>query len=169
MRPEKKSMLDEIRGRRDKSSVVMLVNYTGLNVERSAALRAKLRVVKAEMHVVKNRLFAIAAEERGWKKIKEHLDGPIAMVTGDDELAVAKVLKDFSAEDKRPGIIAGVLRDEFLSADDIKVLANLPSREVMLAVFVGTVAAPMSRLVGALNGKLSSILNVLNAIERKKS
>ena len=62
-----------------------------------------------------------------------------------------------------------MLRDEFLSAEDIKVLANLPSREVMLAMFVGTVAAPMSRLVGALNGKLSSILNVLNAIERKKS
>ncbi len=169
MRPEKKSMLDEIRGRRDGSSVVFLVNYTGMDVERSTELRAKLRGLKAEFHVVKNRLFAIAAEEKGWKQIQENLTGPIAMITADDELAVARLLKAFVAETKKPALVAGMMRNEYATAADIMALADLPSKDQLRAMCVRTIAAPMSGLVGVLNGKLSSLLNVLNAIERKKS
>ena len=81
----------------------------------------------------------------------------------------AKTLSDFIKQHQLPTVKMGVLRGAILSKEDVETLAKLPSREQLLGTLVGTVAAPLTQMVGVLNQKVSSLLYVLKAIEEKKS
>ena len=170
MRPEKTSIVGEIRAQVNKSNFVLLTEYHGLKVEQLAELRRQLRGVGAEFHVVKNRLFKHVVVEKGWKPLEEFLTGPSAMVVGGDVTGAAKVLKKFCAEhNKLPTVKAGMFENSFLTVASVDELAALPSRETLYAMVVGTIAAPMTRLAGVLRQKVASVVYVLKAIESKKS
>ncbi len=170
MRPEKEAILREIKQKVDASEFLLLADYRGMTVEQFSSLRASLRASGARIQVVKNSLLRLVAREKGWNALDAHLSQPSAMVVGLNVVDAAKAIKKFQAEKQnRPAMKAGVLGDRFLSMTDIESLASLPPREVLLAQLVGTVAAPMSRLVGVMSQKLCSIVYVLKAVEQKKS
>jgi large subunit ribosomal protein L10 len=169
MRLEKKSMADEIRTKVKASGFIILADYTGLSVTKTQELKRRLRGAHASMQVVKNRVFKNVAKDLGYERLDGSLVGPSAMVLGQDVVGAAKVLRDFIKENQKPVIKTGVLQGAPLSADDVKALAALPSREQLLAQMVGTIAAPMSQLVGVLQAKVASLLYVLKAVEEKKA
>ena len=151
------------------SSFVLLTDYQGMKVEQFTELRRQLRGVGAELHVVKNRYFRQVTAERGWQGLEQNLTGFTAVVTGRrDVTETAKVLIRFKTEAKVPAIKAGMLGATYLTAASIAELAELPAKEVLQAQVVGTLAAPMSRLVGVMTQKLASLVYVLRAIEDKK-
>lgn len=165
MRAEKTSMLNEVRKKISDASFFILANYQGLSVLKTDDLRRRLRGAKADMQIVQNKHFGLVAKECGYEGIaKKALQGPSALVFGrGDVVAAAKVLKTFIKENEKPLIKLGALQGKILSAADVDSLAALPAREVLLGQTVGTIAAPMSRLVGALQQKVASVLYVLQA------
>lgn len=170
MRAEKISMLKEVRTKLSGSTFFILTNYQGLSVSKSDDLRKRLRNAKASFQIVQNKQFGLAAKDCGLPAIEPSLlSGPSALVYGQgDVVTVAKVLKDFIKENEKPAIKVGALQGQLLSPADVDSLAALPSREILLGQVVGTIAAPMSRLVGVLQQKVASALYVLQAYAEKK-
>jgi large subunit ribosomal protein L10 len=169
MRPEKQSIYEEISARINGSSFVLVAEYRGLKVEQFSELRRQLRKSGARMQVVKNRFLRLITRDKGWSGLEPSLKGQSAIVTGTDVVQAAKAIKQFNSTGGLPVMKAGVLGDMILTSAQIDALADLPSREVLLGQVVGTVAAPLSRLVGVLKQKVSTIVYVLKAIEEKKN
>ena len=169
MRPEKQSIVEELKTKISGSSFVILADYKGLNVSKLTELRRRLRGVNSHLQVVKNRMFAHVAKELGYKGLDQSQNGPAAMVFGKGDVTqTAKILKDFIKENEKPVIRLGAMQGVALTAAEIVQIATLPSREQLLSQLVGVLAAPMSQLVGVLNQKVATIVYVLKAIEDKK-
>ena len=170
MRPEKTTIVGEIDRQVAQSSFVFIADYQGLRVDQLSNLRAQLKGVGAEFHVVKNRLFKRIAGERNWEGLDSSLRGPSAMVVGTDVVEAAKVLRRFATENKEmPAVKAGVLGNAVITKSDFVHLAELPSRGTLLSMFMGTLVAPARGLVSVLNAKVGSIVSVLKAVQDKKS
>lgn len=170
MRPEKKSIGAELTTKVQGSGYIFIADYKGLSVAKTSELRKRLKGANAKVQVVKNRVFRHVLKGAGVTGLDGSLKGASAMVYGSgDPVAAAKVLQVFIKENEKPTIKIGTLQGSVLSASDVAALAAMPSREIMLGKVVGTIAAPMSQLVGVLNQKVASLLYVLKAIEDKKS
>ena len=170
MRPEKIAILREVTQRLEESKGTFLLNFGGLTVAELHELRRDLHPLGSKVIVAKNSLVAKAAETLGWEDISALLKGPTAIVTGSEDVTeVAKVLTKFVKAHKKSAVKGGSLDGKVLQAADVDALSTLPTREVMLGIFVGTVAAPLSQLVGVFNQKLLTLLYVLKAVETKKS
>ena len=170
MRPEKQSIAKEIKEQLSGAAFLILADFTGMDTAKTAELRRTLRETKTRFQVVPNRLFRVVASELGYAGIEAGLKGPTAVISGaGDVAAVAKTLKEFAKAHKMPAIKLGHLDGKALSAADVDALASLPSKKVMQGMLVGTIAAPMSNLVGVMNQKLASLVYVLKAVADKKS
>lgn len=165
MNAEKTTLIEHLLEKVNASPFLFVVDYTGLTVDKFEALRKLLRGAGAEMHVFKNTLVKKAAERAGYpSEIGSALTGQSAVVTGEkDVCAAAKVMKNFSEEFKKPQVKAGVLDGKYLDAKGINALADLPSREVLLAQLLGVLQAPASTLVRLLNEPAASLARVLQA------
>jgi large subunit ribosomal protein L10 len=169
MRPEKESIIGEVRKNMDDSVFVIVADYQGLTVAKTDMLRQRLLKADARIQVVKNRIIGHVAAEKGLGAMRDHLSGPTAMVYGKGDVSqAAKILKEFVKEHERPVVKVGALEGVVLTAADVEQLASLPSRETLLGMVVGTIAAPMSQLVGVFQQKVSSLLYVLQAAADKK-
>jgi large subunit ribosomal protein L10 len=169
MRPEKSSMIEELRIKIKDSTYLIVADYQGLNVAKTEELKRRLRGVKAQFQVIQNRMFKRVAAELSQPGLEKGIAGPSAMVYGKgDVVQAAKVLKDFIKDHNLPAIKIGSLQGAVLSAADVQQLASLPSREILLATLVGTIAAPLTQLVGVLQQKVASIVYVLKALQDKK-
>jgi len=166
MRPEKKSIVSEIHELLEHTGFVFLVDYKGMTVQQLADLRARLRAFDSRLTIVKNTLLTHA----GGANMSGLLQGPTAMITGTGDAGqVAKTLSIFIREhDQRPALKGGRFEGTVLSASDVDAIAKIPPREQLLSILVGTIAAPMSQLVGVMQQKLCSLLYVLKAAEEKK-
>ena len=165
MKAEKTLLIEDLLKRVNASPFLFVVDYTGLTVEKFAELRKRLAACESEIHVFKNNLVRKAAERAGYPQgLGDVLVGQTAVVTGaHDVCAAAKVVKNFSDEFKKPEIKGGVLDGVLLDAAGIKALADLPSREVLLAQLLGVLQAPASKLVRTLNEPAASLARVLQA------
>lgn len=164
MRPEKPSIVSDLQAKLDASPFLILVDYTGLNVDQFAELRIRLAKNGSNLQVVKNTFLKRAAQESGLPDFTAELHGQSAIVTGESDVCgAAKVLKSFSAEFEKPAIKLGVLDGQLLGLDEIKALADLPSREVLQAKLLGTMLAPASQLVRLLNEPASAFARLLQA------
>jgi large subunit ribosomal protein L10 len=168
MRPEKTSIVSEISTRVNGSSFLLLTDYRGLKVEQFSDLRRQLGKADARVQVVKNRMLRVITRERGWTDIDGQFKGQSAIIVGSDVVQAAKVLKRFSNVSGIPAVKAGMLGNMYLTPAQIDALAELPPRETLLGMVVGTVAAPLSRLVGVMKQKVSTLVYVLKAVEEKK-
>ncbi len=129
----------------------VLVNYRGITVEQDTELRTKLREAGVEYKVVKNTLTRFAANEVGYQELDEQLNGPTALaVSTTDPIAPAKVIADYAKKVEALEIKAGFLDGKVISLDEVKTLANTPSREVLIAKIMGSMNAPISKLVRTL-------------------
>ena len=151
-----KELIEESRG-------TIFVDYRGLQVSQMETLRRSLRESGSAIHVVKNRLMKIVLEDVGMEAPDEWLDGPTAIAFCYEEVPpIAKTVSDFAKEAPLT-IKGGLLSGEALSVDQVKSLADLPSREVLLAQVLGTINAPATQVAGVVSSGIRQVLNVLQA------
>jgi large subunit ribosomal protein L10 len=164
-RDQKTAVIDEIAEQIQSSEAIFAVDYRGITVAQAADLRARLRDADARFRVVKNSLSERAADQAGMADLKPLLVGPtaLALVRGDAALA-AKALNDAARQFNLLEFKGGVLNGSVLSADDVRSIARLPSRDVLYAQLVGTVAAPLTGLVRGLNALITGLAIQLQAI-----
>jgi len=168
MRPEKNLVINEIKARVDKTPYVLLTDYTGMQVPQFNELRNRLSVAKAELRVVKNTLLRRALKDSNLPDLESYLHGQSAVVMGDSDVsAAAKVLKNFTAEFKKPILKVGILDKAVLDVAQITALADLPSKDVLQAKLLGLLLAPASTLVRLINTPASQIAQVLKAYSDK--
>jgi large subunit ribosomal protein L10 len=150
-RPDKVAIVEEITAKLNDSVAVFVSEYRGMSVGALADLRTPLRDVGAEHKVYKNTLARLAASAAGADALVEHLTGPTALtfVTG-DSVAAAKALVDQAKANPALIVKGGLLGDSPMTADDVKALASLPSREELLAQLAGALQAPLVKTAGLL-------------------
>ena len=171
MRPEKEAIVREIKEQLAGASFAILTDFTRMDTAKTASLRRKLRETGARFQVVPNRLFRVVAKELDYAGIEAGLKGPTALVYGaGDVAATAKALREFiKGNNKIPVVKLGQLEGAALTVADIEALATLPPKKVLQGMLVGTIAAPMSNLVGVMSQKLASLVYVLKAAADKKN
>jgi large subunit ribosomal protein L10 len=164
-RDQKTAVVDEIAGQLQEAEAIFAVDYRGISVDQVAELRTKLRDADARFRVVKNSLSERAADQAGLDSLKPMLVGPtaLAFVKGDAALA-AKALNDTARQLNLLEFKGGLLNGSVLSAEDVRSIGRLPSREVLYAQLVGTVAAPLTGLARGLNALIAGIAIQLQAI-----
>lgn len=164
MRPEKANIVSDLSARLTRSPFVLVTDYQRMNVNHFADLRTRLAASGAEMHVVKNSFLKRAMTDSGLPDVAENLTGQTAVVTGEKDVApVAKVLKLFAAEFKIGALKIGVVDKSILSTKDLEVLADLPSREILLSQLLGLLLSPATKLVRVLNEPGAAFARLLNA------
>jgi large subunit ribosomal protein L10 len=161
-------MVAQARQWYEQSVGVIFTDYRGLSVPELQALRASLRDVGAEYHVIKNTLLRLAMGSDVESLPAELHNGPTAtaFVMG-EQPAVAKAIVDFAKTHKQLEIKGALIEGRVLSKEEVEELAKLPSRQELLGMIAGLVAAPMSNLVGVLNEVLAVPVRVIGAIEEK--
>jgi len=164
MRVEKQILTKEYIGRLNGSPFFIVVGYQGLKVDQLTTLRKSLNKTSAEVHVVKNSIFRIAAKEAGVADLNGALTGQIAVVTGQKDIsAAAKALKTFAADNDKLKIKFGYLDNARMEAVDIMTLADLPSIEVLRSKILGVINAPAQKLVTLINTPASQLARVIKA------
>lgn len=169
-RNQKEAFVAEIRERLDRSAVIYVTDFTGLDVKSMTELRQKLRETGAEYVVAKNRLVKRALEGSELPDMDQALVGPSGMIFGyEDVVTTTKVVSEFAKEnDDRPSFKLGVLDNKLLDQAQIDRLAKLPPREDLLAELAGAMQAPMAALAGALEAKVQETAGLLDAYIAQK-
>ena len=163
LRPEKQAMYAEVQESISGALYMLLADCTGMSMPETLELKKQLSGADAKSKVVKNRMLGRICEDLGT------LTGPTTMICGSsDVVEVAKILRKFSEGTERPVVKGGILEGSILSAEDVVSLAKLPGKKELQAKLVGTLAAPMTQVVGVMNQKVCSLLYVLNAVGEKK-
>ena len=164
MRAEKQNISAEYINRLNASPFFIVVDYQGLKVGPITELRKRLGKAGAELHVVKNSIFRIAAKEAGVADLAGSLSGQLAVVTGRQDVSnAAKVLKTFSTEFEKPKFKFGFLNNQRLESEDLLVLADLPPIEILRGKLLGILNTPATSLVRLLNTPASMLARVLQA------
>ena len=170
--PNKKNIeqVKELSDSFSKAKAVYFTEYHGLNVGDITKLRSEFFKADVEYKVAKNTLIKLAAEENKISGIEELLKGSKALAIAYDEpVAPAKVIKEFTKDSDLPSV-KGILFDgEFLPGEEFKRLANLPSKEELLATLVAMLNSPMQKLVSTLNAPLQNLARVLNSLKEQES
>lgn len=165
----KKQLVAETKDRFDRAQSVVLVEYRGLNVSETTDLRAQLRAAGVEMKIVKNTLVKRAAEDQGITGLNQYLEGPTAGVFSiQDPVSGPKILAEFAKTHKQLVIKAGVLENKVIDAEGVKALADLPSREVLLAQVLAGIQGPLAGMVNVLQGPLRKFVYAVEALRKEK-
>ncbi|HWV99342.1 MAG TPA: 50S ribosomal protein L10 [Candidatus Acidoferrum sp.] len=168
MRPEKQILTKEYLARLNASPFFIVVDYKGLKVGHLTELRKRLNKAGAEIHVVKNSIFRLAAKEAGVPDLNGALTGQLAVVTGKRDISTAaKVVKSFGAEFDKLKVHFGYLNNTRLEQQTIMTLADLPSIEVLRGQLLGVLNTPASKLVRLLNTPASQMARILKARQEK--
>lgn len=159
IRPEKAAKVSELKDLMTGSKGVILVDYCGLTVAEDTDLRRKMREAGVTYMVAKNTFVRIAAKEAGIEGLDSFLEHNTALAfSAEDPVAPAKILSEFAKDHKALEIKAGILDGAVIGLDEVKALADLPSREVLLAKLIGSMQAPISGLVNVLHGTLRNFV-----------
>lgn len=168
---QKATVVKDLTARFGETTTMFVADYRGLDMPEITELRSKLRDADAQFSVVKNTLARRAAKDAGLDEVAELFTGPtaVAFVQG-DAAAVAKALKEFAKT--REGILelrGGLMDGNVVSADQVREIAELPTREVILAMLLSTVDGPARQLVGAISAPARDIVSLLgNWVEKRK-
>ncbi len=168
MRAEKQFLTNEYVARLNGSPFFIVVGYQGLKVSHLTELRKRLTVAGAEVHVVKNTVFRVAAKEAGLADLNGSLTGQLAVVTGKKDIsAAAKALKNFAAEFDKLKLKFGYLNSQRLDDKSILALADLPSLDVLRAKLLGLFNAPATKLATLINTPATQLAQVIKAKAEK--
>ncbi len=155
---QKKQVVSDITEKFRSAKSVVLIEYKGLTVEKATELRNKCRAAGVEYKVYKNTLMRFAFEELGYKDITSSLEGPNAVaISFDDEISAAKITNDFAKTSNDTVVLkAGIAEGRVLNAEEVKALASVPAREVLLA-----------QLAGVLQGNIRNLAYMLDQVSKK--
>lgn len=141
----KKQVVAEIKEKFEKAQSVVVVDYRGLKVEEADALRKAFRDAGVDFKIYKNNLTKIAIEGTPFESISKDLTGPNAIAFGyEDAIAPAKIVKDFAKDHKNLEFKSGVIENKYCDLEAIKEIADIPSRDVLIAKFLGSIKSPIS-------------------------
>jgi large subunit ribosomal protein L10 len=166
----KHQLVAEVHDKLKRAKAVFLADFRGMNVGQATHLRNELRKADVEYRVIKNTLLELASKGTDKEALNPYFAGPTAVALSyDDPVAAAKVLSRFAKEPGNPFTLkAGLLSGKAISVADIQALADLPSREVLLAKMLGSMQAPATNFVGVLAAVPGSFVRALDAIRIKK-
>lgn len=167
---EKTALVAEIKDRFNAASGVIMADYRGLTVKRMQALRSQLREAGADLKVYKNTLTQIALRELALPSMDDMLEGPTVFVfaTG-DPVPAAKTLADFAKEAKVLELKGGFVDGTVIDAEQVKALASLPSREVLVAQVMGLLVSPVRGFMSMCNASVSAFARVVRAVADQKA
>ncbi|MBD3162715.1 MAG: 50S ribosomal protein L10 [Candidatus Latescibacteria bacterium] len=168
-RLEKQEKVDLLRETITNGKGVYLADFSGLTVEKVSLLRRQMRSAGIHVEVAKNRLIKRAVEESAYDPLVPHLKGPTAiLVPREEEIAPAKILEAFIKEHKLPRVRIACLDGKIYEEEEVKELAKLPPREILLGMLLRALQGPLAQFVGVLNAPLRDLANVLDQIKEKK-
>jgi large subunit ribosomal protein L10 len=166
---EKAKTIDELAEKLRDSRGAVLLDYRGLDVAAISALRRQLRAQEVEFHVAKNTLLRIAADRAEIDVAPDLLTGPTAIAFGwRDEVTPAKLLTDFARRNRVVQVKGGIIAGRSMDATQIGRVAELPSREVLLAQLIGVIQAPLARALAVLQAPAREIAGLADALRNKK-
>lgn len=164
MNPDKKYIVDELLERVNASPFVLVVDYTTMTVPEFAEFRNRLKETGAECHVTKNSYMKKTLELAELPDLGENLKGQSAFITGEEDIsAAAKVVKNYAKEFKKPEVKVGILDGDILEPDQVKALADLPSRDELLSKLLGILNEPAAKLLRTVNEPGGSLARVIKA------
>ena len=166
---QKVEQVDVLTEKLKKAKVAVLTDYRGLTVSQMQELRGKLRTGNVEYRVVKNTLARRAADAAGYKALESELKGPIAIAFGYEDLSLPpRLINEFVRTTRlKLEVVGGLVEGRVFNRDQVKQLADLPSRDVLLAQLLGTLQSPVGQLVGIMQTPLQQLMGVLEAYKSK--
>ena len=168
-RSEKTIEVDALKKRFSTAQIAILASYKGLSVASVTDLRRQLRAKSTGFKVLKNRLAKIAVKGTPFESLAEHFSSTTAIATSDMDLTgPAKVLTDFAKDNDKLEIKLGLLNGKIINLQEIKALANMPSKEELIAKMLGSLNAPATNLVSVLSQIPRQLVQVLAAIKDQK-
>ena len=171
MRPNQKAkqqVVEEIKAKIQKAKSIVFVDYRGLTVAQDTALRSEFRKAGADYKVYKNRLVLRALNDCGINLDESLFQGTLACAFGyDDEVAPAKILDKIISDTKKMEVKFGVLNGEKIDSAEVKALANLPTKEVLLVKLLSVLNGPATGLARVINAPVQNLVLALNAIANK--
>jgi large subunit ribosomal protein L10 len=174
-KPEKIELVAKLKEHMEASNTVLLSDYAGLSVEQMNALRKSLRENRVKYLIAKNTLFRIAADQAGGKyaELDSYWKGPTAVAFSQGDPTVgAKLLYEFAKANKendKPTFKVGLVDGSIFNPADLEQLAQLPSRDELVARVVGSISSPLTALVGTLDGILREFVCTIDAIAKAKA
>lgn len=149
---------------------VYLVDAGGMTVAQSGELRREFRKVNAEMKLAKNTLIRLALKEDGKFTVSDNaLKGNTALVFAyDDPIAPAKVIRKYFEKDKKPALKLAIVEGQSFDGSQLKVVSELPTREDMIAAILGSLQAPISGVVGAINAVMRDVASLVEEVAKKQ-
>lgn len=164
---QKQKILDELKEKITKQKIMIFVDFTGLKVKDLSNLRKKLKKAGDEIKVAKKTLLGLALKSAKLETEIKKIPGEIAVVFGyKDEISPAKIIYQFVLANPNLKILGGFLENKFREAQDFITLAQLPTKEELLARLVRSVSAPISNFVSVLQANLRNFVYVLSAIKK---
>jgi large subunit ribosomal protein L10 len=163
-RKEKEQVITDLSKKIEGYKAVVLTQYRGLNVEQINQLRRRLREEKVDYHIIKNTLMRLASKGTDLEKLNDYFEGPTAIaISYGDPILLAKVLSEFVKTQPSLEIKVGLIEGRVSLPEEVKALAGMPSREVLLAQLLATIQMPASQLLGAIVIAFQEFLSVLKA------
>ena len=164
---KKNTIVAELEEKIEREKLVIFTDFKGVGVKSLTDLRKKLKKSQSELKVAKKTLANIAFKKKGLEVDAKGLQGEVAMVFGyEDQVLPAKTIYQFTKENPNFKILGGFLEKEYKNSADIIALAQLPTREELLAKAVGSIASPLSGFVNVLQGNIKGLVYVLSAINK---
>ena len=164
----KGQIVEEIKAKIQKAKSIVFVDYRGLTVAEDTALRTQFRKAGADYKIYKNRLVLRALKECGYDLDEKLFEGTLACAFGfDDEVSPAKILKETIAKSKKMEIKFGVLNGAKIETAEVNALADLPSKEVLVAKLLSVLNGPATQLANVLIAPVRSLATALDAIANK--
>ena len=165
---EKQAVVADVAARLARAQAVIVAEYRGLDVEHVTQLRSRARKSGLYLRVLKNTLARRAVKGTPFEKLSEKMVGPLMYGIAADPVAGAKVLSEFARENEHFVIRGGAMPGSLMSDKDVKALALLPSREELLARLMGTLQAPVVKLVRTMNEVPTKFVRALAAVRDAK-
>ena len=165
---QKKAVISEVTEAIASAQAGVLAEYRGLNVAQLTALRAEARNSGVWVRVVKNNLAKRVVDGSDFECLSEHFVGPVIFSASEDPVAVAKLMSKFAKDNDDLKITVGAMNGALMDQDMIQSLAKLPGRDELLATLVGTMQAPMQKLVSTLNEVPGKAVRTLSALAESK-
>jgi len=165
---QKKQLVEYVRERVQISKSLVFIDYRGLTVAEFGEIKKTLRREGSELRVIKKRLLERAAKDAGVEVNAKDLEGQVAVAFSlQDEVSAAKIIESFAKKNEKIKMLGGVLDKVQISADSVKALAKLPSKQELIAQVVRTINAPVSSFVRVLSGNIRGLVQVLKAVSEK--
>jgi len=160
---QKQKILEDLKEKIAKQKAIIFVDFSGLKVKDFFDLRRRLKDVNSELKVAKKTLLSLVFKEKRLEIDIEKLKGEIALIFGfQDEISPAKIAYQFSQKCENLKILGGLSKNGFLEAEKIVELAQLPTKEEILARMVSSISAPISNFINVLQGNIKGLIYILS-------